>query len=90
MDILKSLKRDIDESYLDQKYQETLSKMRNLEREFESAQETAMEIKDNALLWVYTVEYLTVLGTILASGAVLWSVLVKRSLYREVKTTREK
>jgi len=48
----------------------------------------AAEIKGNALIWVYVVEWLTVLGASMASGTFLWAVLVRRRLYREVDSTR--
>jgi hypothetical protein len=48
----------------------------------------AMELKDRALFWVYLTEWSAVTGTLLASGFLVYDLLVKRRLYREVDTTR--
>lgn len=45
-------------------------------------------IRTRALLWVYVAEYLVLSGTSMICGAVLWSLMVRRRYYREVKTTR--
>jgi len=50
--------------------------------------ELAMEAKDAALLWVYLIEWLTVSGTAMFTGAIVWTLMVKRSAYREVGVTR--
>jgi len=45
-------------------------------------------IRNRALFWVYLTEYLVLSGTSMICGAVLWSLMVRRRYYREVKTTR--
>ncbi len=63
--------------------------------ELEEAKEKALELrdevlgaKDRALLWVYVIEYLTISGTAVISGFVIWTLMVRRRLYRSVgKTT---
>jgi len=54
----------------------------------DEAQKLAMKAKDRALAWVYAIEWLAVTGTTLACGFVLWSLMVRRRLYREVGATR--
>jgi uncharacterized membrane protein len=48
----------------------------------------AMKLKQRALMWVYIVEWLTVTGTALVCGMVLWSLMIRRRLYRQVGYTR--
>lgn len=48
----------------------------------------AMRLKDLALLWVYIIEWTVTTGTALLAGFVLWTLMVKRRLYREVEATR--
>jgi hypothetical protein len=48
----------------------------------------AMVLKDRALLWVYVVEWTFVAATLMISGSVVWSVMVKRRFYRAMGTTR--
>ena len=50
--------------------------------------EETLKFKDRALLWVYVTEWLVVSGTFLMASFVVWSLMVKRRLYREVKQTR--
>jgi len=54
----------------------------------ERIEEAAMRLKDRALLWVYVTEWCAVSGTLLVSGLVVYSLLVRRKLYREVVVTR--
>jgi len=48
----------------------------------------AMKLKDRALMWVYVTEWSAVTGTLAVSGLVVYSLLVKRRLYKEVRVTR--
>lgn len=73
-----------------------------LEQDIEGASETldealhglahvsdlAIKLKDRALLWVYVIEWAAVAGTLMASGSVVWSVMVRRRLYRAAGATR--
>jgi hypothetical protein len=73
-----------------------------LDRDFDGAYETietafgalvelqgrAMQLKDKALFWVYLAEWLVTMGTLLVSGVVLWSLMVRRMLHREISSTR--
>ncbi len=48
----------------------------------------AVKLKEKAFLWVYVIEWLTVSGTALICGLVLWFLMVQRRLFREVEATR--
>jgi len=48
----------------------------------------AIKAKDRALAWVYIIEWFAVTGTALVAGSVLYSLMIKRRLYREVDLTR--
>ncbi len=48
----------------------------------------AIEVKEQALLWVYLIEWLSVTAVALIAGSFLWLVMIKRRLYREIGTTR--
>lgn len=45
-------------------------------------------IRRRALLWVYVTEYIAVAGTSMISGYLLWSLMIRRKYYREIKATR--
>ena len=40
------------------------------------------------MLWVYVIEWLVTSATFLVSSFTLWSLLVRRKLYRQVRTTK--
>jgi uncharacterized membrane protein len=54
------------------------------------ADELALKAKQTALFWVYAIEWLAVTATLLLCGVVLWTLMVRRKLYREVSATRMK
>lgn len=55
---------------------------------FADLKNDAMDLKDRALLWIYLTEWVAVSGTFLICGIVIWALMVRRRLYREVATTR--
>jgi hypothetical protein len=48
----------------------------------------ALQAKQTALFWVYAVEWLAVTATLLLCGFLLWTLMMRRRLYREVSATR--
>ncbi len=48
----------------------------------------AIKLKENALAWIYLIEWFVVSGAATMSGVVLWSLMVRRRLYRAVTITR--
>jgi hypothetical protein len=53
------------------------------------AYELAIAAKDAALYWIFLAEWLVVSGTGLVVGVVVWVLMVRRKLYREVQVTRD-
>ena len=54
------------------------------------ADDLALKAKQTALFWIYAIEWLVVTSTLLLCGSVLWALMVRRRLYREVSATRMK
>jgi len=48
----------------------------------------AMKLKDQAMLWIYLIEWSVVTATLTIGGFVLWSLMVRGRLYREVGGTK--
>ena len=80
--------KDAQRLFIQQEYEESLSVLYELEEEFELLSQELVELKSRALLWIYVVEWLTVSGTAIICGVVLWTLMIRRRLYREVKITR--
>ncbi|MBU7005012.1 MAG: hypothetical protein HXS50_05555 [Theionarchaea archaeon] len=77
-----------DREYLQGEIDASFDSMSSLLVELQGLEEEALELKDRALVWVYLIEWFTVCGTMLICGVVLWSLMVKRAMYREVRATR--
>jgi hypothetical protein len=48
----------------------------------------ALEQRKRALFWIFLVEWLVVSGTSMITGTVVWTLMVRRKVYREVGRTR--
>jgi len=55
---------------------------------FGVAEKVAMRVKDAAMWWVYLIEWLATMGTFFVSGVTVWTLMVRRSLYKSVETSR--
>ena len=79
--------RHVPPHYIEQDFGSALSSAESAIALIEKAEKVVEEVKNEALLWVYLVEWLSVTGTSLVVGFILWSMMVRRKLYREVATT---
>ncbi len=82
------LRQESFEQYREQRFGEALESMNQAIGDILSTSNNAMKLKDRALVWVYATEWCAVTGTLFASGFVVYSLLVRRKLYREVRVTR--
>lgn len=76
------------ESYLDQDFD---AAQRLLKEGFEylrKAEKVAIEEKNRAMWWIFVIEWLVTTGTLFISSYLLWSLMVRRRMYRAVKTSR--
>jgi hypothetical protein len=88
---LADLEREAEKAaddYIAQDYEPAIAFLESLFEEVKRSTTEAVRLKDQALLWVYLVEWLAVSGTGAVCGFVLWTVMVRRRTYREVETTR--
>jgi hypothetical protein len=54
----------------------------------QEAFEQAIDSRDAALFWIFLTEWLVVTATSLITGFVIWTLMIRRRLYREVRVTR--
>jgi len=47
----------------------------------------AFKLKDSAFFWVYVTEWSAVSGTFILAGSIVYSLMIRRKMYREVVTT---
>jgi hypothetical protein len=74
--------------YFDQDYAKTISFLSSMSGTVTEISNEAIRLKDQALLWVYVIEWLSVTGMGLVSGVVAWMLMVRRRFYRQVEATR--
>lgn len=85
---IQEMKEEADSLYLAQDYAGVLPKMDEVSLAVERLEQEALRLKDRALIWIFVVEWFAVTGTLMVSGYALWSLMVRRRLYREVRVTR--
>ncbi len=73
--------------YIEQDYDGSREKLQGIERRIAELNEMAMELKDRALFWIYLIEWAVTTGVGLAAGVALWTLMIRKSLYREVGST---
>jgi uncharacterized membrane protein len=82
------LKLEAEELFLSQEYEEALLSMEDINDQFIAMSADLVSLKERALMWVYIIEWLVVSATAMVCGTLVWTLMVRRRLYREVGTTR--
>jgi len=88
IDQLRGMTKEAGDLYLDHEFEESRATVKDA---FDLAAEIegeAVQLKERALLWVHLIEWLTVTSTMILTGVVIWSLMVRRRLYHAVATTR--
>ena len=88
LDILEDLKENSFDSYRAQDYEVALDIIEGALRKIGEIGEDAVLLKRRALFWVYLTEWSAVTATLLLSGGVVHTLLIRRRLYRDVGMTR--
>ena len=76
------------ESYFEQDYAATISFLQSLSPRVSEISNEAIRLKNEAMFWIYISEWLIVTSAGIISGFVLWSLMIRRRLFREVEATR--
>jgi hypothetical protein len=81
-------KRLADREYIIQEMEESFNSMSIIMANLDSLTVEVLEAKDRALFWIFMAEWLVISGTSMITGFVLWTLMVRRRLYREVQVTK--
>jgi hypothetical protein len=84
---IELLYTDVEELFIEGSYEAASDILENIQLLWKKTLADAMRLKDRAMFWVYLSEYLVISGASLICGTILWSLMVRRRLYREVSTT---
>ncbi len=82
------MKIDADTHYVKQDFVAVLTKLGEIGTRIRQLGEEATELKNNALMWVFIAEWFIVTATFMIAGYVLWSLMIRRRLYRDIQVTR--
>lgn len=74
--------------YLEQDYATTIGGMEEVAEMISAITREAVSLKDEAMFWVFLSEWLTITSTGVVAGMVVWSLMIRRRVYRAVETTR--
>ena len=77
-----------DSLYLKLDYEGMLKTYSTVEQMLKNIEAQAVKLKERALIWVYTIEWVAVSATTTLCGFVLWSLMVRRRYYRPVRVSR--
>ncbi len=88
LEIDRGVVRRARDGYLDGQYDEALADIRVGNQLVRDLCERGLKARERALFWIFLVEWFVVSGTSMVSGFVLWTLMIRRRIYREVGTTR--
>jgi len=82
------MRKEAEDLYIEQRYDESSSVLLDAVKRFDEINAAAIRLRDQALLWIYVIEWTAVSATSLITAVLVWALMVRRKLYREVGTTR--
>jgi len=85
---LDSKRRDCNGLYLRGEMEEAYRELAEVKAAYLDLVDEVLLARKKALLWIFAVEWLVVTSTFVISGVALWSMMIRRTAYREVKATR--
>ncbi len=88
LDAINEMIAESRQDYIELRFDEVFEAYVGILNLLEGLEEESMVLKDRALLWVYLIEWLAVTGTLLLSGFILWTLMFRRRLYREIEVTK--
>ena len=82
------IRAEAETDYLQGEYEGAKTKMEEALEIATQAMDEAIKAKDRALTWIYLSEWFATAAVLLVSGVLLWGLMIRRKLYREVITTQ--
>ncbi len=85
---LSPLVHDAERQYLSGDYELASETLKAVMEAYPSIEEEVTKLKNRAMLWIYFSEWAAVASTSIICGVVIWTLMVRRRLYRIVNTTK--
>ncbi len=86
---IRAIQREADEAYLEGNWDLALEILDRVRTRQAAIRMEAMGAKDKALLWIYVIEWCTLLATFMVSALTVWNLMVRRRLYRDVGASHQ-
>jgi len=88
LEYMDSMERRAEDHFREGDYGAAAEVFDELEEYWRDLDSRAVEAKERALSWVYIIEWTSVTSMGLLAGIIIWALMVRRRLYREVGITR--
>lgn len=88
LDEIVAEKGRAEEIYMEGGFEDCWNIMAQIKVEQFSVMKASLEARDSALLWVHITEWCAITGTSILGGILVWALMVRRRLYRDVEVTR--
>jgi hypothetical protein len=88
LDLAEEQYEEVFDRYLEYEFEESLSITQDMLVDLEGSMVLAMELKNRTMLWIYLIQWSVLTCTGVLSGTIVWILMVRRRLYREVEITK--
>ncbi len=88
LDAINSKEKEAETFYRRDEYDKCGATFNEIGNAMDALEARAIRVKKATLLWIYMIEWLSVSGTSLIAGVLIWLLMIRRRFYKEAKTTR--
>ncbi len=90
LDRIDEVHRDASRSYLAGEFPAAYERLKGALEDLNRFESEATRLKDRTLFWVYLIQWFVTMVAFLSAGLVVWTLMIRRRLYREVEVTRSR
>ena len=85
---MENLKQEAETAYIEGELTQAADILRDVNSEIKQISNEMMKAKNRAMLWIFVIEWLAVTATGMVCGFTLWTIMIRKKLYKEVEATR--
>jgi hypothetical protein len=74
--------------YIDYDFEGARDLIESSVEDLQDASGLAFKLKDQVMFWIYLIEWSVLTATLIIAGSVVWTLMVRRRLYKEAESTR--
>jgi hypothetical protein len=88
LDVIEEVEGWAEELYVEDDYDGAAAVFEEVHEMWIQVNMEAARLKERSLFWVYIIEWTVTSSALIISGFLIWTLMVRRRLYREARTTR--